>query len=79
MIEPTFHRFAELFAQLGLPNDDASIRAFVEESTPLAPHMRIEDSPRWTPAQAALLSESLRDDADWAVVVDRLNVALHRG
>lgn len=78
MIESHFHRFSELFAQLGLANDDDSIQAFVLDVAPLPPNTRIEDAPCWTPAQAALLRESLRNDADWAVVVDRLNVVMHR-
>ncbi len=32
----------------------------------------------WTPAQARLLRESLAQDADWAPMVDRLNVAMHK-
>ena len=39
--------------------------------------MRLEEAPFWTPAQAQLLREERLDDADWAMVVDRLNVALH--
>ena len=30
-----FHRFSELFAQLGLPNGEADIRAFIEQHSPL--------------------------------------------
>ena len=39
--------------------------------------MRLEDAPFWSPAQSQLLREERHDDADWAMVVDRLNVALH--
>lgn len=39
--------------------------------------MRLEDAPFWSPAQSQLLREERQDDADWAMVVDRLNVALH--
>ncbi len=77
MIEPTVHRFAELFAQLGLPNDEASIRDFIHNCPPLAPHIRLEEAPCWTPAQAAMLRDSLSANADWAETVDQLNLALH--
>ena len=39
--------------------------------------MKISEAPFWTPAQAALLKEEILEDADWAVVVDELNVRLH--
>ena len=70
------HGFTELFAQLGLPSDESSIRHFLTAHAPLPEHVRLEDAPCWTPAQARLLRESLAQDADWATVVDRLNLAL---
>ncbi len=71
-----FPRFPELFAQLGLDDDVASIRAFIASHSPLPGDVRLEDAPFWTPAQARMLRESLVEDADWAEVVDRLNLAL---
>mgnify|MGYP003154513082 CR=1 FL=1 len=52
-----------LFEQLGLPSDPASIDAFI------ASH--------WSEAQGSFLKELLMDDAEWAPVVDELNVRLH--
>ena len=71
-----FHAFSDLFAQLGLYSDAASIGTFIQGHAPLDPKIRLEDAPFWTPAQAALLGEEILDDADWAVVVDQLNLAL---
>lgn len=68
--------FNDLFAQLGLPSDDAAIQSFITAHAPLPDHVRLEEAPCWTPAQARLLRESLAQDADWAAVVDRLNLAL---
>ncbi|WAC61986.1 DUF2789 domain-containing protein [Pseudoxanthomonas sp. SL93] len=76
-MESTVHPFSELFAQLGLPNDNASIQQFIATHSPLPNGMRLEEAPFWSPAQSQLLREERRDDADWAMVVDRLNVALH--
>lgn len=70
------HRFSELFAQLGLPTDDAGIEAFLREHSPLAEDITLSNAPFWSPAQAAFLREEWRDDADWAPVVDQLNLAL---
>ena len=76
-MEPTVHPFSELFAQLGLANDDASIQQFIATHSPLPDDVRLEEAPFWSAAQAQLLREERLDDADWAMVVDRLNVALH--
>jgi Protein of unknown function (DUF2789) len=74
-----FHRFPELFAQLGLDSDLESIRSFIATHSPLPGDERLEDAPFWTPAQARMLQEALIADADWAEVVDRLNLALRTG
>ncbi len=76
-MESTVHPFSELFAQLGLANDNASIQQFIATHSPIPNDMRLEDAPFWSTAQSQLLREERRDDADWAMVVDRLNVALH--
>ena len=68
---------AQVFAQLGLDADLGSIQAFIGTHAPMPGELRLEDGPFWTPAQAQLLREERLDDADWAMVVDRLNVALH--
>jgi len=75
-MDASFHRFSELFAQLGLPAEPAAIEDFLRSHGPLAPELQLADAPFWTPSQATLLRESLRADADWAEVVDQLNAAL---
>ncbi len=76
-MEPTVHPFSQLFAQLGLANDKASIQDFIATHSPMPDGVRLEDAQFWSPSQAQLLREERQDDADWANVVDRLNVALH--
>ena len=78
-MESSFHRFSELFAQLGLANDPASIRAFLRSHSPLSAGTLLHEAAFWSPAQAALLREELQEDADWAEVVDQLNAALRGG
>lgn len=75
-MEHPYHRFSELFAQLGLAADPQEIRRFLAAHAPLDPAVRLEDAPFWSPAQAALLREKLLEDADWAEVVDQLSAAL---
>jgi hypothetical protein len=77
-MDSSFHRFDELFAQLGLPGDSASITRFIATHGPLPGGTRLEDAPFWSPAQARLLREELAEDADWSAVIDRLSLALRR-
>ena len=65
-----------LFAQLGLPEDDAGIQAFIKANRPLPMTVRLADAPFWTPAQAGLIRQKLQEDSDWAVMVDTLNAQL---
>jgi len=76
-MDQNVHPFSELFAQLGLASDEASIRAFIAQHAPLPDNVRLEEAPFWSNAQAQLLREERIDDADWAMVVDQLNLALH--
>lgn len=70
------HSLSNLFAQLGLPADEASIERFIASHSPLSENVALADAPFWTPAQAAFLREEIGDDADWAEVVDQLNLSL---
>jgi hypothetical protein len=76
-MEHHHHAFSELFAQLGLPNSDTAIQKFCTEH-PLQKDIRLPDADFWTPAQAQFLRDAWRQDADWAEVIDQLNMTLHR-
>jgi len=76
-MEKPVHNLNSLFAQLGLPDDNASIGRFIELHRPLPEAMRLPDAPFWSKAQATFLREELLEDADWAMVIDELNVELH--
>ncbi len=77
-MEPTIHHFSDLFAQLGLPSDGPAIRAFIALHAPLDGSIRLHDAPFWQAANARMLQEMTADDADWAELVDQLDVALRR-
>ncbi|KPB69539.1 DUF2789 domain-containing protein [Pseudomonas cannabina] len=66
----------DLFTQLGLDSEDKDIDAFVAEHR-LQDGVKLIDADFWTPAQAAFLKEGLHQDAEWAPVIDDLNVLLH--
>lgn len=75
-METIEHSIPSLFAQLGLPNDEASIQEFIRTHSPLSETVDLFCAPFWTEAQASMLRESLKADADWAIAVDELNVSL---
>jgi hypothetical protein len=75
-MDQAIHHFHALFAQLGLPDDSASIKRFIADHTPLSGATRLHAAPFWTPAQAAFLREACLQDADWAELADQLSLAL---
>ncbi|WP_061238507.1 DUF2789 domain-containing protein [Ectopseudomonas composti] len=75
-MESPVHDLPALFKQLGLADDHASIETFIKRHSPLADDRKLADAAFWSPAQAAFLREEILEDADWAEVVDQLNVRL---
>ena len=75
-MDKTYHHMTDLFAQLGLSSESDDMSCFLAENSPLDAAIRLEEAPFWTNSQAALLHEKILLDADWAVVVDQLNLAL---
>ena len=65
-----------MFGQLGLPDDTASIEAFIASHRPLPPEVALADAPFWTPSQAQFLREEIAEDADWAEIIDSLAALL---
>ena len=75
-METPFHDLKDLFEQLGLPSDGPSILAFIDAHRPLADAVKLAEAPFWNDSQSAFIREELQEDADWAELVDRLDVAL---
>lgn len=69
-------RMTTLFQQLGLPEDPASISAFIA-SHQLEADLPLHQAPYWNEAQRQFLRDALKQDSDWALVVDALNESLH--
>ena len=76
-MESSLHTLNNLFAQLGLPSDDAEIDNFIKTHNHLDTNLSLSEAPFWTPSQAAFLREEILKDADWAEVIDQLNAMLH--
>jgi hypothetical protein len=75
-MEKSLHSMNALFAQLGLASDAQSIEQFIAEHSPLDPAVSVVDASFWAPAQSAFLRQQLAADADWAELVDELNLRL---
>lgn len=65
-----------LFDQLGLPSDEKDINAFIQKHRPLPPSVLLHEADFWSSSQAEFLKQAVREDADWASVVDVLNTRL---
>ncbi len=76
-METSRHDLPALFAQLGLPNDQASINRFLA-SHELRPGTDLSRANFWSPSQARFLAEALEDDADWAEAADEMAALLMR-
>ena len=71
------HNLNTLFAQLGLDDSDADIETFIQDHAGQLSHSTpLHKAPFWSESQAKFLAESVREDADWAEVVDSLSALL---
>ncbi len=64
-----------LFAQLGLDNDELSMKRFIHQHKIQAGVLLFE-APFWNNSQAMFLKEAIYEDADWAEVIDHLDAML---
>ena len=76
MLDTSVHSLSGLFTQLGLPNSRMEIENFIQRHHPLPQAEPLSKASFWTEAQASFLREAIANDADWAEVVDELNVLL---
>lgn len=74
-MDTTQHTLNTLFAQLGLPNTDADIAAFITDHS-LGSTIALQDAPFWSDAQRQFLAESLAEDGAWTEIIDELDSRL---
>lgn len=75
-MDTTESSMTNLFLQLGLPAAKDDIAAFIQEHQ-LPEAVRVSEAPFLSDSQRQFLREQWVVDADWAIVVDELNQALH--
>lgn len=78
-MEKPQHSLPALFKQLGLDDDPISIDQFIASHSPLKPDLHLAEAFFWSKSQAQFLRDEILEDADWAEVVDQLDVMLRKG
>jgi hypothetical protein len=68
----------ELFNQLGLPSDEASIQSFILQHDGVCRTCGLAQAPMWSLSQRTFLQEAVAQDADWALVAEALTAALSK-
>ena len=74
-MDTSIHNMNNLFAQLGLPDNDIAVEAFVREHH-LESNVRLDQANFWSTAQATFIREALQEDSDWSEMVDQLDARL---
>jgi hypothetical protein len=75
MMHITIFTMNDLFLQLGLDTDDNGIADFVRYHH-LNHYQKLSEAEFWNPAQARFICESWQKDAEWAQLIDQLDVLL---
>jgi hypothetical protein len=75
-METHIHPLTALFDQLGLKSNDEDIQKFIHQHRPIPRETELHKAGFWSPSQASFLEQALDEDADWAEVVDQLNIML---
>ena len=72
-MQAQLHTMSNLFAQLGLPSEEAAVEDFIAAHRPLGGDVAVYRAPFWSATQREFLKEEIIEDADWAAVIDELN------
>ncbi|SBT16721.1 hypothetical protein MGA5115_00803 [Marinomonas gallaica] len=70
------HSLKALFDQLGLDSSEQGIEAFVSENDSIPQGVLLWQAPMWSESQAQMLKQMKDEDADWAEVVDELDLMM---
>lgn len=77
-MDANFHNLVSLFKQLGLDSTNEAIEGFINRNRPVPSNLALHEAEFWSASQASFLKEAIEKDADWAEIVDELNVLLRR-
>ncbi len=68
----------QLFKQLGLPSDEASIAQFISQHDGVCRHCGLVQAPIWSDSQRNFLQEAVAQDSEWSMMAEALMAALSR-
>ncbi|MFW2371942.1 MAG: DUF2789 domain-containing protein [Gammaproteobacteria bacterium] len=77
-MEAPIHNIVSLFKQLGLDSTTEAIDHFISRNRPVPGHLALHEAEFWSTSQASFLKEAIEEDADWAEIVDELNILLRK-
>lgn len=63
---------SDLFKQLGLPDDPASIRDFIGRHEGICKDCTLPHAPIWNDHQRAFLEQAVAEDSDWSLPAEAL-------
>ena len=72
-MELTMPTMTLLFKQLGLKHSESEIRQFIALHQLEDRNKNLSEASFWTAAQSDFLQQAIKEDANWAIVVDLLN------
>lgn len=72
------HGMADLFQQLGLGSSPEEMRDFIAQHQHQRDSAPLHEAGFWTESQARFLKQAIEQDADWAELVDQLDVMLRK-
>ena len=77
-METHSHGMTSLFEQLGLPAGEDDIQTFIADHNPLDAKTKLYEAAFWSSSQAKFLHDQIKADADWAMVIDKLDTSLRQ-
>jgi hypothetical protein len=75
-MEPQAHTLSSLFGQLGLDAQITSIDKFITVNRTIPRNVELHEATFWNASQASFLKQMKDEDADWAGIIDQLDVML---
>ncbi len=76
MNDSNMYDLCDLFAQLGMDSSVEAIGKFIDAVAPIPDHVPLHEADCWDDAQATFLREAISEDAEWAVLVEKLDARL---
>ena len=75
-MESHAHTLSSLFDQLGLDAQNTSIDDFITINRTISCNVELHEATFWNTSQASFLKQMKDEDADWAGIIDQLDVML---